>query len=196
MGKPGFVTRLDLLNAFRFRSVARTIQRSGDRSSLESDLGRQTQQSRRRCSEDVTFIHTDLGWSNIRAMQKWVSPTFKPAGASLADTIQKLKDNVFHPLRDDFLIIKMLEARIRCRRGPDKGAHKLVYVTLDHRRALCMYLAGVTQFRARVLKGPIFNEIVSKSGGYRKLSRVRIRYHKRARKVDEMDGCCSDELQG
>lgn len=79
--------------------------------------------------------------------QKSCSGHFR-GGRSLTQLVEGLRDGSFHPLQDDFLILNVEQAESDYRYA---SSEKIVYYSLDNRRAKCLKDASCETTRVRVL---------------------------------------------
>ena len=97
---------------------------------------------------------------NVLCTQESISATFRD-GRRLEDLIHCLKNGDVDPMKDDFLVLKMMKARWHDRRS---GRCVTKYYALDHRRLWCMWRAGCSKVRARIeLDHPVFDEFARKA---------------------------------
>lgn len=77
-------------------------------------------------------------------------------GRPLEDLLKSLADNTVNPDQEDFLILNALAATM-------PGGERR-YFSLDHRRLTCLYIAGCSHVRLRILQdGPAFEEFLRKA---------------------------------
>ena len=78
-------------------------------------------------------------------------------GGSLQNLVMDLKNKKYDPLQVEWLILNVVQARIR-------GGRREVYYALDHRRLKCMKDAGCTKVRVRIMlaNNDALNQFVNK----------------------------------
>ncbi|CAK0892228.1 unnamed protein product [Prorocentrum cordatum] len=116
---------------------------------------------------------------NVWSLQESISGTFKD-GSRLEQLVKELKDGKVDPMTDDFLVLNVASAKVRCRPGSQRSETVSRFYTFDHRRLWCMVQAGCRRIRLRIkpgFSGKAFNEFASKAEGLgRRITDVRVRY--------------------
>jgi len=109
----------------------------------------------------------DVDVSSVFNLQTECSAAFSD-GTPLDVLRRELRDGKRHPMRDDFLILGVVAARIRSphlrQPGCSRTPRRVVYYTLDHRRLLCMRASGCKRVRVRIkLSGRFVDDLFNKA---------------------------------
>jgi len=102
----------------------------------------------------------EVSTADVRYTQRTCSMQFRN-GQALAKLVEALQNGSANPLKDDFLVLDVVEAKVRM----NIGHRKLLYFSLDHRRLICIKRAGCPRMRVCVkMRGNVVDEFVRKLG--------------------------------